>query len=316
MMAQKLASGGHEEAILMVATAIAAADLNRAWRVLEPIKSPPYMDRFRAHLAVAACLHDLDEALSLATKLKSAASVDGVLTRIACRLAPTRPTDAIRVAEMIAKDLQDAEAAVRKALALGWVAVAIAPRDKPLACSLIDRAFVAVRTSKVVESPVGANGGWPARVALLAFQAERIGYPDMESVVYRVLACRPPREREPSAEQGAKHLQAEVLMALVVALVDREVARNLLESIEKHYPTAASGWNRGDHASWLKAWLLVDPHRGQALFDEACAAVRNKPGADGDFHEVVNAATLLAVPWREKPQYIWPYSDFRPPEED
>jgi hypothetical protein len=65
----------------------------------------------------------------------------------------------------------------------------------------------------------------------------------------------------------------------------------------------------------VKAWLLVDPKRGQALFDEAVASIKNKPG-DAEFYELVQAARLLAAPPREKSRYIVSHSDFHYPEEE
>ena len=125
-------------------------------------------------------------------------------------------------------------------MALGWVAVAVAPRDKPLACSLIDRAFAILMAPDTAESSPGTYGGWPARAAFLAVQAQRIGYPDMESVVYRVLACRPTR-RTGLLASDMESWNRRSFMAAFLGLVDPQAARDILDSIEPQRQAIGSG---------------------------------------------------------------------------
>ena len=124
-------------------------------------------------------------------------------------------------------------------MALGWVAVAVAPRDKSLACSLIDRAFAILMAPDKPGPTLGDDGGWPAQAAFLAVQAKRIGYPDMESVIHRVLACRPTRKHAIAQASDIESLESKVFMAAFLGLVDPQAARDMLDSIEPNAKRSA-----------------------------------------------------------------------------
>lgn len=300
----------------IVARAMAPTDLKRALALLEPASLGAVADRFLGNVAMAICLERLDAALQIAAKLKSPYAADHTRLRIAYRLAPTRPTDAIRVAEALPAGPYFASWTSPRAMALGWVAAAIAPHDKPLACSVLDRAIASLTVSDGLKLPNGAPGGWPACAGFLAVQAEQIGYPDMESIVYRALACRPMKNKGYGSNIALPVLWSETFMAGLLSLVDRQVATDLLESIDVQARMVGLSPHAVARPAWLKAWCLVDAKRGQALFDEAFAAVKNKPGADNDFYQLVEAASLLAAPPEEKPQHILNTPEFRCPYED
>jgi hypothetical protein len=238
--------------------------------------------------------------------LKIAATLqqsDRVRYRIACRLAPTRPADALRVVDAMASDSQHISGKLGKAMALGWVAAAVAPRDKQLAYSLVDRAFGILMALDLAKFSLGDEA------AFLAVQAQRIGYPDMESVVDRVLACRPTARGKSSSTDV---VDSEVYTAAFLGLVDTRTARGILDSIESHRPAIG----KIALGAWLEAWLLVDAKRGQALSDEAFAAIRNKSRTDCEFRRLVEVADFLAAPLPEKSQYVYGIYYFLPLEED
>ena len=104
-MATKLGSEqAHAGARGMVAEALATSDLERALKLIEPITPMNSPERYRAHVAVAICLQNLDQALAIAGKIRTGGYADRARLRMAIHLAPTRPADAIRVAEMIGGD--------------------------------------------------------------------------------------------------------------------------------------------------------------------------------------------------------------------
>jgi hypothetical protein len=103
---------------------------------------------------------------------------------------------------------------------------------------------------------VRRDGGRPVEAAAIAVRAGAIDYPDMPSVIDRVLAAR--------------RAESIVNTARVLALVDRAIARELLLAIEPQAALIGTGVGTGvgtgggmvGRAQWLQAWGLTD-------FDEA-----------------------------------------------
>jgi hypothetical protein len=198
-----------------------------------------------------------------------------------------------------------------KAMALGWVATVVAPHDKLLACSLIDQAL-AIFSDPKMQIYTG-YGGRASKAAFLAVQAKQIGYPDIESVVYRVLACRTTKK---NAHSPVAVLESHVAMASMLALVDPQTAKGILQSIEPQSEAIGSGMSGVGQDDWLKAWMLVDPRRGAELFDRELAAMKGNPGDSSRLYRLAEAVEVLAVPLPEKLRYLSHSSDFRSPEED
>jgi hypothetical protein len=293
-MAAKLGDSPKQfAASYMAVEAIAPHDSKRALSLMTPLPDDE-KDSLRAKVAAAICHDNLDQALDLIEQMGATSEfwANHAWLRIAWKLAPTRPADAFRVVEMIGSDPGFSESTKgAKPTALGWIAVAVAPRDKPLAFSLVDRAFAILMTLDESELAKDFVGDKPGRAALLAVQAGQIGYPDMESVVYRVLACRP----TPSA--GDVPDGCATSMAAMLALVDPRTARDMLELVDARDETIRSG-SLG--AIWVQAWCLVDAKRGQTLFDEAAAAITGKPDTEAEFYGLIEAAKLVAANPREK----------------
>ncbi len=287
----------------MVAAAMAETNLTRAEALLDPIPANNGLDRFRGNVAVAGCLAYLDQALALAGKMEPY-DADCARLRIAFRLAPTHPTEAVRVSEAtgIGADGFMPYGRQFQASTLGWVDEAIGPNDRALGCSLIDRAFDVLMAADEEQFWSDAYGGCPTAAGFLAMQAQQIGYLDMQSVVNRALACRPSKQQSPAS------IESRVTVAAFLALVDPQTARGILDRIE------TPGEGHG-HNAWLQAWLLVDAARGEALFDRALAAIESKPNTDSDFYGLVEAATVLAAPLSHKAEYIAPYMHYCRPDE-
>ena len=150
-------------------------DLERAHALLKPLTDPNDKTRYAMMVASAAMKDDP----SLPPRVRM---------QIAYRLGATDPAAAVRIVDSIQED--DRESAKIKAEAFSWVAVAVAPKDKKLAYSLIDRSlaiYVDEPEKLRSSSNFGAPSVFAARVAGLAHE---IGYPDMDSVIARVLALR------------------------------------------------------------------------------------------------------------------------------
>ena len=98
-----------------------------------------------------------------------------------------------------------------------------------------------------------------AVAARIAICARRIGYPDMESVVMRVMATRSAGD---SRCDRRRLMRYATQAALALALIDPETARTVLEQIEARSgldPTKV--WDARE--PWLIAWALVDLKQGR-----------------------------------------------------
>ena len=146
-------------------------------------------------------------------------------TAIAYQIGRDRPDEAIKIIEDMKRD----PATIWQAEAFGWLAVALAPRDRARANALIDRALAMMIDRRQAE--LGRSGGEMAGAAHVAVCAQRIGYPDMESVVMRVIAARP-TERIASTTRDRSLVGRHAVSTVSLALVDPEAARTVLEQLE------------------------------------------------------------------------------------
>jgi hypothetical protein len=214
---------------------------------------------------------------------------------VACRIAAKRPAEAVKIVENISSrgyGRDDEE----KAQAFGWMASSVASQDQKLAWSLIDRALKIYRTPS--ESGLNNYGGRPAHAAALAIAARQIGYPDMESVVYRVLATRATTNgSENRGDSPARILESHTMLALFLAMVDAETAEQVLQAIEAQCNAVGSGSSGVGHGEWLKAWALANPQHAAELAEQALTSAKDpeaKRRAENDITEVVEL--WLAAP--------------------
>ena len=78
---------------------------------------------------------------------------------------------------------------------------------------------------KVLKTPAT----FASLAAFIATQAKEVGYPDLPSIVYRVLASRATGQE---AHSPMAVLESNVAMAAILALVDLETAREVLQSLD------------------------------------------------------------------------------------
>lgn len=266
-----------------VATAVASCDFDRAVALLEKFPKTSQRDRDLAQLA--GSLDDVEKAESILKGMEPWIAKDARI-HLACRIAAKRPAEAVRIVENLnaqANGYGDEE----QAAAFGWIAVAIAPRDKKLAHSLIDRGLQILLAPS--DRSMNSYGGRPARAAILAIEAEQIGYPDMQSVIYRVLATRATADVN-SFSSPVQALECNMMMALYLALIDPDNAKQVLQAIEPHSDCIGSGYSGVQRYEWLKAWALVDPRHTMEVIERDLTSAKDsaaKQDSQGGLAEVV-----------------------------
>jgi uncharacterized GH25 family protein len=282
-MAAKLGSDGHQAlARGMVAEALAPYDEKRARDLIEPTGG---FDRIRYYFNFLVGRGKPEPEL---------AGLPRVAMRIAYPLARTKPAEALRLVDGIRDD------AKIKAEAYGWLAVAVAPKDKKLAWSLIDRSLAQYLDNPEAFRSWSNYGGASVMAAHVAGQAREVGYPDLDSVVARVLATRITGHDD----TPARVTEAHVATALVLALADPATARQLLEWLEPRSDLVGSGYSSIHRKHWFQAWALADPVRAAALFDRELKALQADPKADIERSGLFDLAEILTIPPEERPKHL------------
>ena len=270
---------------------MAPLDLDRALALIEPIKERRERDRYTGFLIDAIGGSNPDRALALLGTLEANTSLPQTLTTgIAFAIAPTQPDRAVRLVE----GMKGYNPEKYQAEAFGWLALAIAPKDKARAFALVDRAL-ALPIDK--PEPFGSYtyfGAALASSAGIALNARRIGYPDMESVMMRVMAARP--DGRHGFNDPAMQAQAMTIAAPLVALLDPAAAATVLGQVE-----ARSGLSAADLASvagewWLAAWSLADLKHAEGIVEAQIAAVKTSEPPDQVLRGLHKMIEVLLIP--------------------
>ncbi len=159
-----------------------------------------------------------------------------------------------------------------RAEAFAWLALAVAPRDRARAFTLIDRALASpVDHLERYEAWIN-SGGAMASAAHMAAAARQIGYPDMESVMMRVMTTRlnpfGSRLRDP-----AWQIRAATIAAAGLALVDPGAARVFLQQLEDRSGLDPAKLAEIAGHDWLRAWALVDLKKAETYFEAQLTAI-------------------------------------------
>ncbi len=249
----------------VVARALAPFDANRALALVESTDSK---DRYTGFVAAAIAEKDTDRAVALADAMVGNGPYpDHARTEIASRIGADRTDEAIRVIDGMKSFMADHA----RAEAFAWLAMAIAPRDRPRAFALIDRALASpVDHLERYESSIN-SGGATASAARMADAARLIGYPDMNSVIMRVMTTRL-NPFGSGFQDPAWQIRASTIAAARLALVNPGAARVLLQQLE-----ARSGLDPAKLAEvagrdLLRAWALVDLKKAEIVFEAELAA--------------------------------------------
>jgi hypothetical protein len=281
----------------LVAAAIASFDLPRAMSLIEPTDEGFEKDRALAGIAKAIAPQNLEKALELVKRLDKQFQ-DRTRMAIAYQLAPARLKDALGVV-----DSMDTFAALKtKAEAYGWLAAAVAPKDRQTAWSLVDKSISLFEKNAQEMRGWNSSGGRGAYAARVVTQANAIGYPDMRSLIDRVLAMRPLAEEVSSPHELQK---ATVIMAKLLALVDPETARHLLETvaprIDQYTDFDYSGVVARD---WYQAWALANLAQSVSYWQGQLEAVRTNPDFKLDQNSLDATLELLTTPATDRPQLM------------
>ncbi len=208
--------------------------------------------------------------------------------RVAFRIAADRPADAVKLVEGMPADYGREE--LTKAAAFGWLATRIAAKDPKLAHKLIDRAYaIRFHLSDPTQYLAGERAALPA---LLAVHAKLAGYPDMQSVIDRVLATRLTTKNtwNPMAVE-----ESNVATAVYLALVDRPLAREMLQAVEPDCDALGAGCCGIGVSEWIKAWALVDPSHTADLVERQFAAAKDENAKRSAWYAAREAVELWSV---------------------
>jgi protocatechuate 3,4-dioxygenase beta subunit len=297
-MVDRMGSGeSQQRARTQVAKNLAPFDPERAAKLLGPIADKNRRERYLMDVAVAIAPRDLAKAKEILKEI-SPWYANGAITPIAYEVAQTRPDEALRILdELCGQSASYRDGERTKAEALGWVAVAIAPRDSKRAWALIDQAMELCLEPSRNGDFGGGRGGRPTRAAVLALQAQQTGYPDLESVVHRVLASRMTTKDSHSPTSVA---ESHVMMAMILAMVDPATAKEVLQSLEPQLAAIGSGGTGIGRDEWFKAWALADPRGVPERVRQGLAAKADEPDRDQILRGVVEMVELLTIPPGER----------------
>jgi hypothetical protein len=276
------------------AVSVAVNNPPQALALAERLPKKDERDRCRAN--VAAAMDDLAKAEEILKSIEPWPA-RRARARLAYRIAPTRPAEAIRLIETMSSNDGNENAA--KAQAFGWLAVAIAPHDRAQSHRLIDRAFATYL--KPGERSYGGYGGSAARAALLTVLARQIGYPDLQSAEYRVLALRP-TGRDVWSPAGVQ--ETTVMIALFLGLIDPPAAKGLLQSVEAASDVIGTGGSGIGRRDWLVAWALTDPEHAVELATRELATAKNAQAKQNAFYTVTETVQLLLTAPGERLKHI------------
>ena len=94
------------------------------------------------------------------------------------------------------------------------------------------------------------------------------------------------------------------MTALLLALVDPDTSREILESIEPYSHLLATGYSNGKLGHRLQAWALIDLPQAMKLFEKDFGPQKGKPNTDPIQRGWLDLAELLAMPSQDRPRYL------------
>ncbi len=156
--------------------------------------------------------------------------------------------------------------------AYAWLAVAVAPRDKARAATLIERALDITSDQPQEFQSWTYFGGGAGEAGWTVACAKRAGYADMASAVFRVLAARgADRYRDPSMDA-----ECQTIAAAILALTDPKAASQMLRDLELRWGQPRNELGRVIGRRWLMAWALADPSHAEQLFENEFSALEQR----------------------------------------
>ena len=194
-------------------------------------------------------------------------------------------------------------AAKTKAEGLGWIAVAVAPRKGQLAHRLIEKSM-AVYADPAMEGEFlswSNFGGRSVFAAFLVTQANRVGYPQMGTLIDRELAMRPSTNVFSSP---LERIAASIRVAKLLALVDAGCARELLECVAPKDETPRGAAAVLENFELSQAWALADIDYMACIIDShAKISGKDNPWTNG----LIAVFELLTTPSAERAEALLRY---------
>jgi Carboxypeptidase regulatory-like domain len=277
----------------LVARALAPFDVKRALALIEPCKTPNDKERYTAMVAEAIAATDPARAVALADAMSGNGTYgEFIKTEVAYRIGADRPDEAVKILEGM-KGHADVK---MRAEAFGWLARAVAPRDRSRAFALIDRALASPIDNPTPFESWVYFGAATASAARIAATAKEIGYPDMDSIVMRAMATRPGGTRDDPAMQ----ILSTTIAAVPLALVDPGSARVLLQQIEDRSGLDPVALSKVAGDRWLSAWALVDLKKAEALVEAELAALEKAKEPNLQSTGIFKMVEILATPPRRR----------------
>ncbi|MFI5456457.1 MAG: carboxypeptidase regulatory-like domain-containing protein [Isosphaerales bacterium] len=282
----------------VVAKALTPFDANRALALLEPFHGN---DLYAGFVAASLAEKDPARAVALADAMAGNGPYpDRARTEVASRIGADRPDEAIRIIE----GMKSFAADYMRAEAFAWLAIAVAPRDRPRAFALIDRALASpVDRPRLYESWINSGGG-TASAAHMAAAARRVDYPDMHSVIMRVMTTRPitsgPRAFDPGMQ-----IRSATMAAVPLALVDPGAARVLLQQLEARSGLDPDKLTEVAGRDWLRAWALVDLKKAETLFEAQLTAIEGTKDVKLQNTGFFRMIEILALPPHRRAEEVF-----------
>jgi len=229
-----------------------------------------------------------------------------MMIEVVYRCGGQRPDEALKIIETMKED----GPLNCKVEALGWLAVAVARRAPEQAFALIDRALA------LLIDRSGSSGELDTVAAMVALCARRVGYPDMESVLARVLATRAVMESVQGQVFTSRSLASRSSTVALISLLDPAVAREMLlqakasaGSLSMPQPPESGGLSlsrvrRRPHLE-LIARVIADFAQAQKAIDDALAEVDHTKGVSPQTHALTELAKVLAASPVHREEILW-----------
>jgi hypothetical protein len=226
-----------------------------------------------------------------------------VKTEIAYQIGAEQPDEAVQ----ILAGMKGHAAEKMRAEAFGWLAVAMAPRDRARAWALIDRALAIPIDKPEPFRSWTYFGAALASTARIAACAKQISYPDMDSVIMRVMTTRP--GGSPGGFQDpAMQILSATIAAVPMALVDPGAARTVLQQIEQRSGLDPVALAKVAGQERLRAWALVDLEKAQSLFEAELAALESTKDLNLQSTGFFKMVEILATPPHRREAVV--YGDY------
>jgi len=236
-----------------IAEALCRFDLEAALALIADLTGDTEPTRHQPNIAARIAADRPDEAVELMAVLEDW-GYGRKMPRVVYHMAPAHPDRAIELAGTVTS-------ARDRARCLGYIALALREGDPARSLEVFQDA--ARTLAAITPEPYGGweNAQLPATMAELAHIGARIGYPDIDRLVWRAIALRPAPSQEPwgGNDQG----EAEYLKAL--AFVDPRLAAELVRDAVARQPLAEAERYSDRMRNLLQAAAAADAHLAAEL---------------------------------------------------